>query len=368
MEGFGTPFWGLTARDLVGSLPARCDVLIVGGGITGLGLLHWLREMPGVVLVERDRLGAGASGRNAGFLLAGTASCYAVAVRKFGRRRAQDLWQFTMETHELLAEALNGRARGYRRLGSYTQPASAQEARDLAESVTLLREDGVDVRLEGDRLLNPRDGELNPVEALRVLAAGARPGSIREGVQVDGLEVGSDGVRVRAGGAECLAGTVILATNAYTAQIVPGTPIAPTRAQMAASPSERAGLVGRPTYADGGDQYWRQLADGTVLAGGFRSRFRAREVGYEMVPTPGLQACLDEHLRGLGGAGPISHRWAGIMGFTSSELPLVGPLPDLPNVYLSAGYNGHGMAYAFHCAKRLAEHLSGRRGTHNLFP
>ncbi len=352
----------------MGALPDRCDVLIVGGGITGLGLLHWLREVPGVVLVEQDRLGAGASGRNAGFLLAGTASCYAVAVRKFGRRRAQELWRFTEETHELLSEALDGRASGYRRRGSYTQPASAQEARDLEESTLLLREEGADVRLEAGRLLNPRDGEVDPLEVLLVLAAGTRPGSIREGVRVDGLEAGREGVRVRAGRAECLAGAVILATNAYTAQIVPGTPITPVRAQMAASACERTGLVERPTYADEGYQYWRQLADGTLLAGGFRNRFRATEVGYEMAPTPELQACLDEHLRGLGGTGRTSHRWAGIMGFTETELPLVGPLPDLPNVYLSAGYNGHGMAFAFHCAKRLAEHLTGRRPADTLFP
>ncbi|MBJ7601729.1 MAG: FAD-binding oxidoreductase [Candidatus Dormibacteraeota bacterium] len=368
MESFGTPIWGLSPRDQVGALPDRCDVLIVGGGITGLGLLHWLRNVPGVVLVEQDRLGAGASGRNAGFLLSGTASCYAVAVRKFGRRRAQELWHFTVETHELLAEALGGRARSYRRLGSYTHPASAQEARDLEESVLLLREDGADVRLEEARLLNPRDGEVNPLEALLVLAARARHGSVREGVKVDGLEAGREGVRVRAGEAECLAGAVILATNAYTAQIVPGTPIAPIRAQMAASTGERPGLVQRPTYSDEGYRYWRQLADGTLLAGGYRNRFLTTEVGYEVVPTPELQACLDDHLRGLGQSGLTSHRWAGIMGFTETELPLVGPLPDLPNVYLSAGYNGHGMAYAFNCAKRLAEHLTGRRRVHNLFP
>jgi formamidopyrimidine-DNA glycosylase len=64
------PAWGVAPRRRAGRLPQRADVLIVGGGITGVSLLHWLRGRADTVLVERDRLAAGASGRNAGFLVA----------------------------------------------------------------------------------------------------------------------------------------------------------------------------------------------------------------------------------------------------------------------------------------------------------
>src|SRR5438105_4935621 len=56
-----TPVWGLAARTHPGELPARVGILIVGGGITGVSLLYWLRGRD-VLLVERDRLAAGASG------------------------------------------------------------------------------------------------------------------------------------------------------------------------------------------------------------------------------------------------------------------------------------------------------------------
>jgi glycine/D-amino acid oxidase-like deaminating enzyme len=45
------------------------------------------------------------------------------------------------------------------------------------------------------------------------------------------------------------------------------------------------------------------------------------------------------------------------MGFTESGLPLVGPVDGLPNVYLCAGFNGHGMGFAFISAKTLVDSL-----------
>ena len=53
----------------------------------------------------------------------------------------------------------------------------------------------------------------------------------------------------------------------------------------------------------------------------------------------------------------VSHRWAGLMGFTETGLPLVGPLEGMGNVYLCAGFNGHGMGFAFMSAKQLVESL-----------
>jgi glycine/D-amino acid oxidase-like deaminating enzyme len=368
VSGLAGPIWGLPPRRWPGSLPERADVLVVGGGITGASLLWWLRRRSGVVLVERDRLAAGASGRNAGFLLEGVAACHAVAARRYGRRRAANLRAFTAETHALLAEALGGRAPGYRREGSFVEAAGVEEARDLEESASLLHEDGFDVRWDGARLTNPRDGELDPVEAVGVLAADAPAGAIVEGVAVDGLEASAAGVRVHAGGAECLAGAVVLATNAYTRQLLPDVPISPVRAQMAATAPEALRLAERPTYADRGYRYWRQRQDGRLLVGGYRDRALEEEVGYEAVPTARVQAHLDEHLRELGATAPVTHRWAGIMGFTPDELPLVGALPGHPNVWISAGYTGHGLAFAFHCAKRLAEAITGRRPEAGLLP
>jgi gamma-glutamylputrescine oxidase len=342
-----------------GELPERTDVLVIGGGITGVSLLYWLRGRANAVLVERDRLAAGASGRNAGFLLAGVAACYAEAVRRFGRERARSIWAFTAETHDMLASALEGRDVGYRRNGSEILPANPEEAAELAASAELLREDGFAASWNGERLLNPRDGELNPLAAVSALAEMGREGSIREGVQVDTAEASAGGVRVGAGARECLAGAVVLATNAYTSLLLPAVKIAPVRAQMLATAPESGRLVERPTYCDRGFRYWRQLPDGRLLAGGFRHHALEEEVGYDAVPTARVQALLDQEVRRLGARAPVTHRWAGIMGFTEDELPLVGPVPGHQGVYVCGGYSGHGMSFAFQCARQLAGQLVG---------
>lgn len=348
------PVWGVPPRQHPGGLPERADVMIVGGGITGLALLRWL---PGAVLVERDRVGAGASGRSAGFLRAGVAASYLEATRRYGRERARSLWAFTAETHELLAEALAGRACGYRRRGSVALAAGPEEAQELEESAELLREDGFAALWDGAGLCSPGDGELDPLEALLVLAADAPAGAIREGVAVEAIEPSTRGVRVHAAGAECLAGAVVLATNADTCPLAPQVPIRPVRAQMAATAPERRPVAGAPTSADRGFRYWRQLPDGRVLLGGYRDRALEQEVGRAAVTTPLIQGHLDAHLRELGATAPVTNRWAGIMGFTPDGLPVVGAVPGWPGVHVCGGYSCHGLSFAFHCARRLAAAL-----------
>ena len=50
------------------------------------------------------------------------------------------------------------------------------------------------------------------------------------------------------------------------------------------------------------------------------------------------------------------------MGFTSDALPLIGRLPDLPNVYFAVGFTGSGMSYGPVTARLAAEYMLA--GTH----
>jgi glycine/D-amino acid oxidase-like deaminating enzyme len=321
-------------------------------------LLHHLgkRGMQ-AVLVERHHLAAGASGRNAGFLLAGVADCYAEAVRIFGRSRARDIWNLTVENHVEEIAAIAGQQVGHRRNGSAILASGADEAVQLAESAELLREDGFECEWDGSCLTNSTDGEVAPSLLVGAFARQAAPGSVREGVEVTAIDADHGEVLVRANGAECRAGCVILATNAYTPQLLPQVAIQPRRAQMLVSAPEAARLCERPTYSHFGYRYWRQLPSGEVLVGGWRDVAPEVEVGYDVRPTELIQSHLEAQLRQMGAVGAVTHRWAGTMGFTESGLPLIGPVDGMPNVYLCAGYNGHGMGFAFMSAKQLVESL-----------
>jgi gamma-glutamylputrescine oxidase len=351
-----TPFWPPPPEKYPGRLPDKADVVVIGGGIAGVSLLyHLAARRIDAVLLEREHIASGASGRNAGFLLAGVASSYAEAVRTYGRERAREVWELTSENHDLMVEAGRGQDVGYRRLGSAILPASDEERAMLIESEHLLNEDGFRARWDGARLINPRDGELDPAAMVAALARQAKSGAIREGVNVSGLAARRRSVVVMAGEQECEAGVVILATNAYTPQLVPSVKIQPTRAQMLATEPESRTLVDLPVYSNFGYRYWRQLATGEVLIGGWRDTSLENEKTYDAEPSGEIQEHLERAARELGATSQVTHRWAGTMGFTESGLPLAGPLEGMPNVYICAGFTGHGMGFAFITAKRVAK-------------
>ncbi len=295
------------------------------------------------------------------------AANYADACDTYGRDLAKTVWHFTADNHPRMLEALGGTSHLYARRGSWTLAESAAEAETLRRSEQLLREDGWQSRWHDaptpplDRLhgglLNPDDGEIDPASAVRKLGA-PHMSRVYTGVDVTALDSSPSGVRVVAGDRELLAEVVVLATNAFAGDLAPEVPVAPTRAQMLAA-QVATPCTDRPAYSNYGYNYWRQVPGGAVLLGGCRDTEPEAEVTTVAEPTPSIQSCLEAHLRRLGAEPEVSHRWAGIMGFSPDALPLVGPVPGRPGLFFCGGYTGHGMNFAFTCAELLAEHLRG---------
>ncbi len=359
------PVWGLPpALPAPARLPPRAEVVIVGGGITGVALLHALiGRGVDAVLLERDHIAAGASGRNAGFLLAGAAENYARAVQRYGRSVAGEVWAFTIENHALVAGVAAGLNVGHHVRGSSIVALDLTEAASLEASAVLLAEDRLPGVLDSapgvpgalSSLFNPGDGEIDPVRLVAVLA-GPHAGRVHQGRRVIAVEDGHNAATVHLRRSSMEAASVVLATNAWTPQLLPSIPIRPVRAQMLAC-APAPPLVARPVYADWGHRYWRQRDDGAVLVGGFRHRSLAEEVGYGNSTTEIVQGHLERQLRDLGASAVVTHRWAGTMGFSEDGLPLVGRAPERGRVHVCAGYTGHGMGFAVMAAAALAGNL-----------
>ncbi|MHC4608213.1 MAG: NAD(P)/FAD-dependent oxidoreductase, partial [Planctomycetota bacterium] len=58
----------------------------------------------------------------------------------------------------------------------------------------------------------------------------------------------------------------------------------------------------------------------------------------------------------------VTHRWAGILGFPTDDLPTVGPIPGTVHTYGAVGFHGHGLNVV--CAKMAAELMLDGKSEH----
>jgi len=358
---------------LARSEPAtEADVVVIGAGFVGLACAYWLRRAGREPLIlEATAVAQRASGRNGGFLLTGTAEPFPVLSRRIGRAAALGLWHRSLENRELLRRELLDPGLvecDFVPEGSWiaalAQPLQVEE---LQDTVAVLRDEGFELewrdqsavcasggsRRMGGAIYQAGDGGLDPVRLCSGLAdlADVR---VRFGVRVVDLETAGDRVRVRWEEGEVVAPIVIVAVNAYTQTLLPSVRgIHPVRGQiLSAKRGER--ILEGIWFVDRGQGYVRQLADGTVVAGGQRKVAEETEVGFQELPTATVQGAIEDMLRELFprlANRPVHRRWAGTMAFTSDGLPRMEPLPHLPGAWLLAGFNGHGISLGFGAAR-----------------
>jgi glycine/D-amino acid oxidase-like deaminating enzyme len=344
------------------------DIAIVGAGFSGLGAAWALKhEDASVLVVEGRTVASGASGRNAGFVLAGPAQRFGDAVRSVGIDETLAIWELTRRNHRTLVDIMQDLQIecGYLRRGSMSLAADEDEWLDALSDVEDMQAAGIDVcRVEARSLPLPFDrmycggvyfsgnAEIEPGRFLRKLAQHLSECVLfREQTRVQALHwEGRWKLRTAAG--TVTAARVVLATNAYTPALLPF-PIAPTRGQVLATrPVDRV-IVPFPMYANRGFQYWRQTASGRLVLGGWRDLDPVTEVGEEERLHALIHEALDRfagEVHACHGLDPqVEHRWAGIMGFTPDHMPLVGAIPGTDGAAIAAGYSGHGVAMAFFC-------------------
>src|SRR5689334_20596900 len=143
------------------------DVCVVGLGGSGLAAVQELESLgASVVGLDSGPVGGGAAGRNGGFLLAGLARPHHHAVAQLGRPAAALVYQRTLEEME--------RTQTFRRVGSLRIESDPGLLADCAAQAAALRADGFSVvdysGPEGDGLLLPSDGVIQPLDRVRSLA------------------------------------------------------------------------------------------------------------------------------------------------------------------------------------------------------
>jgi gamma-glutamylputrescine oxidase len=335
------------------------DVAIVGGGIAGIATAyHLTRAGVKAIVLEARTVADAASGRNAGFLLAGVAENFVAATRRYGEDCALRTWRFTRHNQKLVRElvAREGIECDLAWNGSAQIAGDDEEWGEVRASADRLIKEGVRVRIVNDEraAIYEDDGELHPVRYVRGLARASIAAALRIHAGTAVTTVAADEVRTER--ARVRAGAVVVCVNAYSSHLVP-LPVRPVRGQMLATAPIARRIFERPAYANRGYRYWRQRADGRLLIGGWRDTAAHEEVGEEERTTATVQGHLERFLREHAPDAAITHRWAGIMGFSHDALPYVGRLAN--GVFVNAGFTGHGMAFATATGELVADLVRG---------
>jgi gamma-glutamylputrescine oxidase len=354
------PVWGgeaLGLEPLQGEVGA--DVCVVGLGAAGLSAVLELRALGRTVVgLDAGIVGGGASGRNAGFALAGTAAFHHDAVASLGRARAAALYRATLAELDRMEAADE-----MRRVGSLRIASSAVELRDCEAHLAALAADGFPGQRyegpEGRGLLVPSDGAFDPwgraVDLARAaLSLGARLHESSPVTSIAGKEVRAPAGRVRCE-------RVVVAVDGGLEVVLPELSgrVRTARAQALATGPAREVTIPRPVYARYGYDYWQQLADGRVVLGGGRDLGGDAEWSTVGEPTAPVQAHLDRLLDDLGVGAGVTHRWAGLIAFTRGRVPVLEEVR--PGVVAVGAYSGTGNVLAPVCGRAAARLAVGEQ-------
>ncbi len=383
------PFWLRDARyqdfRSAATLPGRADVVVIGGGLTGVSLAYWLaRAGIEALVLERRGLAGGATGRNGGHISPGTGERFSQSRARWGDRVARAIWEFshrsTAAVEAFVAE--RGVDCELRFGGSVSlalhpdevapveETAAALHAMGAAaerwDAATCARRTGSPSFLAG--VLRPRAGQLWPARLVFGLADAARErgAAIHTRTEVVAVARRDGGFVVRTDRGEVAAARVVHATNAWASRLLPALEglVVPVRGQVVVT-EPVAALWPFGLSTNHGFEYWMQRPDGRIVLGGMRWLTETQEAGtaddtvVEPTVSAGLRAFLPRHFPALAGV-RVEHEWTGIMGFTPDRAPLVGPVPGSPGEYVVAGFHGHGMPMAFSAARAVADMLAGR--------
>lgn len=358
----------------------QADVCILGAGYTGLSAALELAEAGyRVIVLEAERIGWGASGRNGGQAIVGYGCEQDTLERLVGRADARRLFDFSREGMALMRDRIHRHAIACDwRDGHASVPIKPRQEQALKRWQAHMAEhydypmewwdrEQLRAQLASDRYLgaiyDPLSGHLHPLEyafglARAALAAGVR---IFEHSRVVRLERGAAPVmHTDAGRVRCE--FAVLAGNAWLRGVAPEleSRIMPVGTYIGATAplgEARARALIRNDMAvadvNWALDYFRLSRDHRLLFGGRAS--------YSTLPPPNLRGTMARRMRRVFpqlADVDIEYVWGGYVDISLNRAPHWGRLA--PNVYFAQGFSGHGVASTGLAGKVIADAIRGQ--------
>ena len=364
----------------------RFDLAIVGGGYTGLSAALTAAGLGlSVCLLEAQRFGAGASGRNGGQVIPGFRHGLPALISQLGRDRAVALHQLTLRGRDWIWQIAGQSGIDCHLAGGHLHVAARRadmaEFRHEADSIRHLMPQH-DVRVveaaelpgllgvEGYHggLLDAAGGHLHPLRlALALAQAAAQAGAqLAESVTVHALHPDRTGVTLHLeSGLSLRADQVLLACDALIDRIAPALapalghrlmPVGNYQIATAPLPVDQAQALIPSGVAVSDSKfaldYYRLSRDcRLIFSGGER---------YSWHPPRDIASFARPHLARVFpalAAVPIDFAWGGIVGVTTRRYPHI---IRQGRVFAAHGYSGHGVILANVAGRAVAEAVAGQ--------
>lgn len=360
----------------------ECDVVIVGGGFSGLSTSYHLQENNiQTIVLEKDRVGGAASGRNGGEVLTGYLGTMEGWANKFDIETAKEMWKLSIDAIDLIESIIEKHdiKCDFTRNGDFYAAYKPSHLEGLKkeqefmasrlgyEEITIIEKEDLKTELNTDFYhggrVDKNSAHFHPLNYALGLGevAAERGAKIYEHSEAIRMERKNNKVVVHTPNGRVFADEIVIVTNAYSGDIhqTIKRAVVPVESIMISTeplteeimndliPNNRAVADSKNLL-----YYFRRTADHRMAFGG----------SGRAASTRGLKKMYEELHKGMLNVfpqlkdAPIEYRWGGKVGFTKDMLPYLGQLED--GTYFAFGYGGHGAAMASMLGKVIAESIS----------
>lgn len=346
-----------------------CEVVIIGGGVTGALIAHELTEC-GVncVMIDKGDIGGGSTSASTALLLYELDTSLGDLAAQIGESDAAACYRACLESIADIGQLVSrlGSACGYAPKTSYYLAHSPQQAAQLEEECSLRRKHGLNVELLRQGAIEERfsfsapaalwskdAAEIDAVAFVGALIGSAISGGLRVhgSTQMTEYRTTPSGVLLRtSAGCEIAARNAVFATG-YESERYLRRKVGALKSTYAIATKPIAHFDGwhersliwtteRPYY------YLRTTRDHRAVIGGADIDFHDEQTRDAL-----LQAKAGELESALRRFFPemdfeVDCGWTGTFGETRDSLAFIGATDDMPGAFFALGYGGNGISYS----------------------
>lgn len=362
----------------------RCDVLVVGAGITGAMVAeHLTSQGHGVTVVDREKAGLGSTAASTAMLQWEIDRSLAELAGLYGFERAAGIYRRSLQAVSGLQDlirtldlscAFHMRASLYLAGGTGAGAAELRAEHELRERAglpgfhldhrALLGEFGI---AREAAILSPGSAEADPMcLSHQLLSVAARRGANLYDGEAVAFETAKEGAAVTMADRRTVeARHVVLATGYVMPKLVNGELHRASSSWAIATPPQKPEVLWRGNAliweASTPYCYVRTTNDHRVIIGGEDDPDLADPDARDAALPAKVETILGK-LRALFPRveARADYAWSGAFSETGDGLPLIGRVQGHPNLYAAYGYGGNGITFSFLAAQMIGRMIGGR--------